>query len=40
MQMALVLLSIFALVLIARMEPYDVQEVVNPRGDDSSRHDL
>lgn len=38
MQMALVLLSILALVLIARIDPYDVQEIVHPRGDE--RHDL
>lgn len=40
MQMALVLLSILALVLIARTERQDVYEIVQPRVKDSSRRDL
>lgn len=37
MQLALVLLSILALVLIARTQPQDVYEVVHGRGDDPAR---
>lgn len=40
MQMALVLLSILALVLIARTERHDVYEIAPHRGDDAPRHDL
>jgi hypothetical protein len=40
MQIALVLLSILALVLIARTEPHDVYELAQPRGDDPPRRDL
>lgn len=37
MQIALVLLSVLALVLIARTEPHDVYEIVHPRGGDPAR---